>query len=127
MTTLNALDVDRPAPSATRPGLLRRGAVAVSGFLALALPTVFTVNITRMLLTGVDPSHRFHQATGQGLILMALWLGALVPLVRAGWTGRRPSSTVAYRHLALIVCGAACAAAAPGGGAPYLVAVIAVT
>ena len=60
---------------------------ASPAFLACALPVVFTINISRMLLTGVEPEHRFHQATGQGLILFALWLGPLLPLVRAAWAG----------------------------------------
>jgi hypothetical protein len=127
MTTLHAHTV-RPAEAATtRPSALRRVALAATGFLTLALPVVFTVNLSRMLLTGVESSHQFHQATGQGLFLCAIWLGALIPLVRAGWSGRRPSSGAAYRHLAFIGSGAVCAVAATGGGAPILVGVIAVT
>ena len=33
-----------------------------------------------MLVTGELAEHRFHQLTGQGLLLCALWLGGLVPL-----------------------------------------------
>lgn len=80
-----------------------------------------------MLLVGELSEHRFHQLTGQGLVLFALWLGGLVPLLRAGWSGRRPSSLAGLLHLTFVATGALCAAAAPGGGAPVLVAVIAVT
>jgi hypothetical protein len=110
-----------------RPGIGRRISLAVTGLLALALPVVWTVNISRMLLTGVEPAHRFHQATGQGLLLLAVWLSALLPLLRAGWRGRRPPATAGLMHVAFVVVGAACAVAAPGGGAPWLVGVIAVT
>jgi len=108
------------------PGGWRRAAVAVTGAIACLLPAVFTVNIARMLITGVESEHRFHQATGQGLLLTALWLGALVPLVRAGWAGRRPPLAAGLLHLVFVLIGAGCAAVAPGGGAPILMAVIAV-
>jgi hypothetical protein len=68
--------LDREARASSKPGLGRRAALVVTGLLSLFLPTVFTVNLTRMLLTGVETEHRFHQATGQGLLLFALWLGA---------------------------------------------------
>src|SRR3954452_22561516 len=110
-----------------RPGRGRHTALAVSGFLTCALPVVFTVNVSRMLVTGIEPGHRFHQATGQGLLLFALWLGALVPMIRAGWNGRRPSTATGWLHLAFVGTGIACSAAAPGGGAPILVGVITVT
>jgi hypothetical protein len=128
MTTTHAVTVQRPTEATTtRPSAPRRIALAATGFLTLAVPVVFTVNIGRMLLTGVESSHQFHQATGQGLFLCAIWLGALIPLLRAGWSGRRPSTAAGYRHLALIACGAVCSVAAPGGGAPILVGLIAVT
>lgn len=123
-TSTSRTDAEAPA---RRPGRLRRTAVAVTAFLACALPAVFTVNLTRMLLTGVEPDHRFHQATGQGLLLLALWLGSLLPLVRAGWTGRRPSTATGLLHLTFAGTGALCAALAPGGGAPFLVGVVVVT
>ena len=125
-----------PTPSSTpdasgttqdRPGRLRRTALVATGFLACALPTVFTVNVTRMLLTGQYADHRFHQATGQGLILFALWLVPLVGLLRAGWSGRRPSSALGWQHVAFVATGILTAAIAPGGGAPWLVGVIAIT
>ena len=109
------------------PTRRRRGALAVTGVLACALPLVFTLNITRMLLTGVLPEHRYHQLTGQGEILFALWLVPLVLLLRAGWRGRRPAPAVGLQQVALVSGGVVTAAVAPGGGAPFLVAVIAVT
>ncbi|HEU5037332.1 MAG TPA: hypothetical protein VFT70_10020 [Nocardioides sp.] len=111
----------------TRPGAGRRTALAVTGFLACALPTVWTVNITRFLVTGELSEHRYHQLTGQGLLLTTLWLGAVVPLLVAGWMGRRPSPVAGVLHLVFVGTGAACAAAATGGGAPSLMVVIALT
>lgn len=124
MTTTLTHDLSAPV---RRPGLGRRIAFAVTGLLTLALPVAWTVNISRMLLTGVEPAHRFHQATGQGLLLLAVWLGALLPLLLAGWRGQRPSSAAGLRHLAFVVVGASCAVAAPGGGAPSLTVIITIT
>ena len=117
-------------PSTThvaRPSTGRRAALAVVAFLNCALPTIFTINITRMLVTGELSDHRFHQATGQGLILFALWLLPILAMLRAGWQGRRPSAAAGYLHLVLIASGVVCAALAPGGGAPFLVGLIAAT
>ena len=86
---------------------------------------MFTINISRMLLTGVESEHRFHQATGQGLLLFAVWLIPILALLRAAWVGDRPSSAAGYQHLVLIGTGVVTAALAPGGGAPYLVGIIA--
>jgi hypothetical protein len=113
-------------PEEARPGPVRRTVLAATGFLACALPVVFAVNISRALLTGADADHRFHQATGQGLLLCALWLVPLLGLVRAGWVGRRPSAAAGWQHLALLATGGVCAAVAPGGGAPSLMVVLAV-
>lgn len=120
LSTTTPLDVPRA------PGRWRRAAVVVTGAAACLLPVVFTVNITRMLVTGVEADHRFHQVTGQGLVLTALWLGALVPLVRAGWSGRRPAAAAGLLHLSFVLVGAVLAALSPGGGAPVLMAMIAV-
>ena len=79
-----------------------------------------------MLVTGEPAEHRFHQLTGQGLLLCALWLGGLVPLLRAGWSGRRPSSAAGLLHLAFMATGVVAAAAATGGGAPALVGLVVV-
>ncbi|GAA4409633.1 hypothetical protein GCM10023168_28540 [Fodinibacter luteus] len=128
MTTTTA-----PVPSievssgASRPSALRRVAVAAAALVSCALPVTFTVTISAMLVTGADVDHRFHQLTGKGLVLLALWLGSVLPLIRAGWRGRRPSTAVGYRHLAFIGAGVVTSAIAAGGGARVLVAVVAVT
>jgi hypothetical protein len=109
----------------TRPvGRGRRSLLVLTGLLACAIPTVFTVTITGMLVTGTDSDHRFHQLTGQGLILCALWLLPILVLLRAGWQGRRPSTAAGLAHLVLMTAGAGCALAAQGGGAPVLMAMI---
>jgi DNA-binding CsgD family transcriptional regulator len=112
-STLLVTEVVEPV---RRPSRLRRTGLVAAGLLARALPTVFTINITRMLLVWELSEHRFHQLTGQGLVLFALWLGGLVPLVRAGWSGRRPSSLAGWLHVVFMVTGVVCAAAATGGG-----------
>ena len=128
MTTTTA-----PVPStetstgASRPSARRRVAVAVAALAASAIPIMFTVSITALLVTGSDADHRFHQLTGQGLILTTLWLGAVLPLARAGWHGRRPSTAAGYRHLAFMGTGLAASAVAAGGGARILLTVITVT
>lgn len=114
-------------PTSTRPRAWRRGAVAVTGVVACLLPTVWTVNFLRMLATGELADHRFHQLTGQGLLLTALWLGALVPVVVAGWQGRRPGTGPALQHLAFTGVGIACSLLAPQGGARSLMVIITVT
>ena len=126
MNTTTAPTSPTTHDTATRPGRGRRAALVGASVLTCALPLMWTANITRMLLTGVESEHQFHQATGQGLILFAFWLGALVPLIRSGWRGERPSTTAGLRHLTLLLGGAACAVVAPGGGAPALLVIIAV-
>ena len=111
----------------TNPSVRRRTGLAAAGFLACALPVVFTVTISGLLLTGTHSEHRFHQLTGQGLLLTTLWLSGLVPLLWAGWGGRTPSTAAGLRHLSFMAVGTACAVAAPQGGAPILMGVILVT
>lgn len=111
----------------TRPTRRRRVVLAVVGVLNCALPTVFTLNITWMLLTGDLAEHRYHQLTGQGEVLFALWLVPIVLMLRAAWHGRRPATALGLQHLVLGASGVVTAAIAPGGGAPFLVAVIAGT
>jgi hypothetical protein len=122
-------DISAPvvATPVRRPTRLRRTALVATGLLTCALPVVFTVSITRMLVTGELAEHRFHQLTCQGLLLFALWLGGLVPLLRAGWSGRRPSSAAGLLHLVFMAAGVVTAAAAPGGGAPALVGIVVVS
>jgi hypothetical protein len=116
-----------PIDSPRRPSALRRTALVAAAVPALFLPTIWTVNISRMFLTGVESDHRFHQLTGQGLILTAMWLAALVPMVRAGWAGRRPPTTAALLHLTFAGVAAGLAVFASGGGAPFLATLIAIT
>ena len=134
MTTNTGLE-PTPAPlstsstpaESTKPSFFRRAALIVTAFLAGLLPVVFALNLSRMLLTGELSEHRFHQATGQGLLLCALWLVPIIGMVRAGWRGRRPSTALGLQHLAFVTTGIICSAIAPGGGAPFLLGVIAVT
>jgi len=44
-------------PSTTRPGAARRTALVLTGVLTCALPALFILNISRMLLTGVETEH----------------------------------------------------------------------
>ena len=113
--------------ASSTPSRPRRVALVAAGFLSCVLPFVFTLNISRMLVVGELSEHRFHQLTGQGLLLFLLWFAGLVPLLRAGWRGRRPSTAAGLLHLTFVGVGLACSVAAPGGGAPILTAVIAVT
>ena len=126
MTGFEPITVHPSTTRVARPGRVRRALLAVVGVLTCAMPIIFTFNITRMLITGVESEHQFHQATGQGLILCALWLLPIVAMLRAGWQGRRPSTAAGYLHLVLIGAGLVCAAVAPGGGAPILMGIIAV-
>jgi hypothetical protein len=77
-----------PTPTRVRPSARRRVAVLATGILACLLPVVFAVNLSRMLLTGELSDHRFHQLTGQGLVLVAVWLGGL-DLMAHGMENRR--------------------------------------
>lgn len=113
-----------PSPVPSRG---RRAVLVGVGVVSCALPTVFGLNIARLLLTGELAEHRYHQITGQGEILVALWLVPIVLMLRAGWQGRRPAAVLGLQHLTLAGCGIGAAAVAPGGGAPFLVAVIAGT
>ena len=110
-----------------RPSRRRRAALLVAAVVGCLLPTVWTANFIRMLATGELADHRFHQLTGQGLLLTSLWLGALVPMLVAGWRGRRPATAPALLHLAFVGVGTACAIAAPQGGALELMGLIGVT
>ena len=125
-TTQSPVHLPETTEVVTRPGRGRRSLLVAAGLLTCAMPTVFTVNVTRMLVTGIDTDHRFHQLTGQGEILFALWLLPVVALLRAGWHGRRPSTAAGMAHLVLVVAGAGAAVAAQGGGAPILMGVIGV-
>ena len=114
----------RPAGT---PSRRRRAALGVTGFLACALPVLWVVNLSRMVLVGELAEHRFHQLTGQGLLTAALWLAALLPLLRAGWRGERPGTATGLLHLAFVAVGLVLSVIAPQGGAFVLMAVIAAT
>jgi hypothetical protein len=118
---------DTTTETTTRPRARRRAAVAVTGAIACLLPTVWAATFLHMLASGELADHRFHQLTGQGLLVTAVWLGAVVPLVVAGWRGRRPATGPALLHVTFVGVGAACAVAAPQGGAPSLMVLIGVT
>src|SRR5215213_5630639 len=101
-TTPEFLTTSTPvAPAAgapVRPSVLRRVAVVAAGVVAGALPTMWGISTVGELVTGAERDHLFHQLTGQGLLVSALWLGALLPLLAAGWRGRRPGAGPALLH-----------------------------
>jgi hypothetical protein len=115
------------APAATRPSALRRTAVVVAGVLAGLLPTVWTLGTAVELLTGAERDHLFHQFTGQGLLFGVLWLGGLLPLVVAGWRGRRPGAAPALLHGSVVVGAAVAAGLAPGNGGVAVAGIVLVT
>ena len=97
MTTLAPLD-----RTPVRPTVARRVGLAAAGLFACLLPTVWTAGTVAELVTGAERDHLFHQFTGQGLLLGALWLGGLLPLLIAAWRGVRPSPVAAALHLAVV-------------------------
>jgi hypothetical protein len=101
--------------------LWRRLLIAVVGLLTCALPISFGVSAVVMLLTGIEADHRFHQVTGQGVLSCGLWLAGLLPLVRAGLAGRRPSTQSGVHLLAFVAATLVAGALAPEGGALYVV------
>jgi hypothetical protein len=116
------------APASPRPGWGRRTAVAVTGSLACLAPTVWFVAIVVQLATGTEADHRFHQVTGQGLLLCALWLAGLLPMVRAGWRGVAPSAAVVAQAGLFAGAGLAMGLLAPGAGAlPVAIATVITT
>jgi hypothetical protein len=127
MTSLQTTSSPSVPTSAGTPSGWRRAGIAVTGVLACLVPTVFAVNLVRMLLTGELADHQFHQLTGQGLILCALWIGGPLAVVRAGWAGRRPSTAAGLLHLAFVLTGLVTAVLAPGGGLPLLMTPIVLT
>ena len=118
----------RTVPTApARPSAARRTAVGAAGLLACALPVVWGCAVAGMLATGTEADHRFHQVTGQGLLLSGVWLGGLVPLVRAGLRGRRPSTAAGLHHLAFLVATVLACGLAPQAGAGAVAGVAVVT
>jgi hypothetical protein len=121
-TTLAPLD-----RTPTRPSALRRTALAATGLFACLLPTVWTAGVVAELVTGAERDHLFHQFTGQGLLLGALWLGGLLPLLIAGWRGVRPSAAAGALHLAVVAGAVVAAALSPGNGGLVVAAIVVIT
>ena len=118
------------APAAvrgTRPRPGRRAVLHVATGLAALLPTVWGIGVTVELATGTQRDHLFHQLTGQGLLLSALWLTPVVHLSRAGLRGRRPSTAVGLHHLSLVAAGLVAGVAAPQAGGLFAGLVAAIT
>jgi len=124
-----------PVPSTTahasadlrRPSVLRRVALVAAALPACALPVIWGGGAAGMLLTGFEPDHRFHQVTGQGVLTGVLWLAGLLPLVVAGWRGRRPSTAAGLQHLAFVAASVIAGLSVPGDGVVALALIIAVT
>ncbi len=110
-----------------RPSAGRRVAVVAAGVVACALPSVWTLGTVAELVTGAERDHLFHQVTGQGLLLGALWLGGLLPLLVAGWRGCRPGAVPALLHVSVVAGAAVAALLAPGNGGAVVAAITLVT
>jgi hypothetical protein len=111
----------------SRPTALRRTALVASGVLACLLPTVWTAGTVAELTTGAERDHLFHQVTGQGLLLGALWLGGLIPLLVAGWRGVRPGAAAAALHLSVVAGAIVAAGLAPGNGGLFVAGLVIIT
>ena len=112
---------------ATRPSVLRRVALVAAGLPASFLPLIWGGGAVGMLLTGYEDDHRFHQATGQGVLTGVLWLAGLLPLLVAGWRGRRPSTAAGLQHLAFVGASLVAGLFVPGPGVVALALIVAVT
>lgn len=124
---MSAIETAPERAVAPRPSALRRAAVVVTGAAAAALPVAWGVSSVAEIVTGAERDHLFHQLTGQGVLLCALWLGALVPVALAGWRGRRPSPAAALAHVSVVVGAVLAAALAPGNGGLLMAAIVPVT
>lgn len=124
---MSAIETAPGRATVATPSALRRAAVAVTGLAAAVLPVAWGVSSVVEILTGAERDHLFHQLTGQGVLLCALWLGALVPLVLAGWRGRRPGAGAALAHVSVAVSVVLAAALAPGNGGLVVAAILLVT
>jgi hypothetical protein len=116
MTTTYATDARLSTPAVGRPSWARRTAVGATGLLACLAPAVWFAGVVFELATGTEADHRFHQVTGQGLLLCVLWLSGLVPMVRAGWRGTAPSAVTAVQAGLMAGSGLAVGLLAPGAG-----------
>ena len=116
-----------PAPATSRPSIGRRIAVVAAGVPACALPLMWTISTVGELVTGAERDHLFHQLTGQGLLLGALWLGGLLPLLVAGWRGRRPGPAPALLHASVAGAAVVAGGLAPGNGGVFVAGIAVVT
>jgi hypothetical protein len=114
-------------PAALRPTWKRRLALAVTGFLASTLPLVWGAGSLLQLVGGVEPEHRYHQLTGQGVLLAALWLVGPLTLVVAGWRGRRPAATAGLVHVGFVAATVLAGATIPGDGVRAVAGIVAVS
>ena len=126
-STLPVLTAAGDVSARPRPSVGRRVAVGAAAFLSCTLPATFAVSITYQLAAGIEADHRFHQVTGQGLLLCAFWLGGLLPLVRAGWRGVAPSVGASLQSVAVAGTALLVAAFAPGAGGLALAVLCAVS
>jgi hypothetical protein len=126
-TTTQHIDTNDTTDFPGRPSWLRRAAVAVTGFLAGALPLTWGLGSLLEVVGGTEPEHRFHQLTGQGMLLAFLWLYGVLRVAAAGWHGRRPAPTASLAHLAFVTGTVLCAVFVPGQGVGFVGVVTAVT
>jgi hypothetical protein len=124
MTLSADLEVTTPP---TRPSRRRRVALAATGFLTLALPLLWGVGALVMLVSGQQTDHRFHQLTGQGVLLCAAWALGPAALLVAAWRGRRTTERAGLAHLAFVVAAVVTAVAVPMSGGLVLGVLVAVT
>lgn len=116
-----------PSPAGRRLSPGRRVALVLTTVLAAILPTAWGITSLADLLTGTSPHARFYQVTGQGVLIAVLWLGAVVPLVLAGWRRRVPPATAGLAHLTIGFGAVVGAALAPGNGGAVAAVVVVVT
>jgi hypothetical protein len=102
-------------------------AMALAALLACAIPIVWGISTAVQLATGEEADHRFHQLTGQGLVLSAVWLSGLIPIIAAGWRRRRPDPGVVTQHLCLVAAAAVSGVLAPQGGGLFVAGLALVT
>ena len=117
---------DRPSDLA-RPSRRRRAALVLSGVLVLALPLLWGLGSLVALLTGHEADHRFHQLTGEGVLLSVLWAAGPVALLVSSWRGRPVPGWAWPAHAAFVLASVVTASFVPGDGVRVLAAIVAVT